>query len=42
VLDRGRIAASGTHGELLSSSPIYREIYQSQFGNQEGGTSHEG
>jgi len=42
VLDRGRIAASGTHGELLSSSPIYREIYQSQFGNHEGGTSHEG
>ena len=42
VLDRGRIAASGTHGELLTSSPIYREIYQSQLGNHEGGTSHEG
>ncbi|MGA9347546.1 MAG: ABC transporter ATP-binding protein [Anaerolineae bacterium] len=42
VLDRGRIAASGTHRELLASSPIYREIYQSQLGNHEGGASHEG
>jgi len=42
VLDRGRIAASGTHHELMASSPIYHEIYQSQLGNQEGGTSHEG
>lgn len=42
VLDRGRIVASGTHRELLASSPIYHEIYQSQLGNQEGGTSHEG
>ncbi len=41
VLDRGRIAASGTHHELLASSPIYREIYQSQLGNQEGGVPHE-
>jgi ATP-binding cassette subfamily B protein len=35
VLDQGRIAASGTHAELLSSSPIYREIYESQLGNGE-------
>jgi len=42
VLDRSRIAASGTHHELMASSPIYREIYQSQLGNQEGGVSHEG
>lgn len=42
VLDRGRIAANGTHRELLASSPIYREIYQSQLGNHEGGGSHEG
>jgi ATP-binding cassette subfamily B multidrug efflux pump len=33
VLDRGRIAATGTHEELLTSSPIYHEIYQSQLGN---------
>ena len=27
VLDDGRIAASGTHEELLESSPVYRDIY---------------
>jgi ATP-binding cassette subfamily B multidrug efflux pump len=32
VLDEGRIVAEGTHGELLTSSPIYREIYESQLG----------
>ncbi len=32
VLDRGRIAALGTHAELLEQSPLYREIYQSQLG----------
>ncbi|MEI8165355.1 MAG: ABC transporter ATP-binding protein, partial [Chloroflexales bacterium] len=31
VLDQGRIAASGTHAELLESSPIYCEIYSSQL-----------
>ena len=38
VLDRGRIAAMGHHRELMASSPIYREIYQSQLGNAAGGT----
>lgn len=33
VLDQGRIQAQGTHEELLTSSPIYSEIYQSQMGN---------
>ncbi|MBN1246926.1 MAG: ABC transporter ATP-binding protein, partial [Anaerolineae bacterium] len=33
VLDEGRIAAAGTHDELMSSSPLYREIYDSQLGN---------
>ncbi len=32
VLDDGRVAAQGTHGELMTSSPIYREIYDSQLG----------
>jgi ATP-binding cassette, subfamily B, multidrug efflux pump len=32
VLDKGRVAAQGTHAELLRSSPIYREIYDSQLG----------
>ena len=33
VLDEGQIHAQGTHEELLTSSPIYGEIYQSQMGN---------
>jgi len=33
VLDDGRIAAEGTHSKLLVSSPMYREIYESQLGN---------
>ena len=33
VLENGRIAAQGTHPQLLGSSPIYREIYNSQLGN---------
>src|SRR5690606_26797456 len=31
VLDRGRIAARGTHEELMETSPIYVEIYNSQL-----------
>ncbi len=30
VLDDGRLAACGTHEELLEISPIYREIHESQ------------
>ncbi|MCE1252171.1 MAG: ABC transporter ATP-binding protein/permease [Anaerolineae bacterium] len=33
VLDHGKIAAEGTHSELMKFSPIYREIYESQLGN---------
>ena len=33
VLDDGQIVAEGTHSELLASSPIYREIYESQLGD---------
>jgi ATP-binding cassette subfamily B multidrug efflux pump len=33
VIDKGRIAAQGTHRQLLQSSPIYQEIYASQLGN---------
>jgi ATP-binding cassette subfamily B protein len=28
VLEEGRVAARGTHEELLESSPVYREIYE--------------
>ena len=30
VMDGGRIAAQGTHEELLRTSPIYQEVYESQ------------
>lgn len=33
VIDKGRIVAQGTHQELLQTSPIYREIFESQLGN---------
>ncbi len=32
VMDGGRIVGCGTHGELLESSRVYREIYLSQLG----------
>ena len=32
VLDQGKIAAAGTHEELLETSDIYRDIYDSQVG----------
>ena len=31
VLDDGRLAGVGTHGQLLDSCQVYREIYDSQF-----------
>src|SRR5271157_1505733 len=31
VLDKGQIVAEGTHGELIKTSPVYREIYDSQL-----------
>jgi len=37
VLDEGRVAALGTHDELLARSPIYREIYASQLGGEARG-----
>ena len=35
VLDKGRIAAQGTHEELLVSSPLYSELYDLQLRSQE-------
>jgi ATP-binding cassette subfamily B multidrug efflux pump len=32
VIDNGLVAAEGTHKELMQSSPIYQEIYESQLG----------
>jgi ATP-binding cassette subfamily B protein len=33
VIDQGRVVAEGTHMELMQTSPIYQEIYESQLGN---------
>jgi ATP-binding cassette subfamily B protein len=33
VIDKGQIVAQGTHAELMRSSPIYQEIYDSQLGD---------
>ena len=30
IMEGGMVAAAGTHDELLASSPIYREVYESQ------------
>lgn len=38
VLDDGKIVAAGTHEELLGTSDIYREVYESQ---NRGGVLHE-
>jgi len=35
VLDDGRLAGKGTHAALMESCPVYREIYESQFGGRE-------
>lgn len=32
VLDDGEVSSIGTHDELLANCPIYKEIYESQFG----------
>ena len=33
VIDKGQVVAQGTHQELMQSSPVYQEIYDSQLGN---------
>ena len=38
VMENGHVANAGTHGELLESSDIYREIYEQQT---KGGKEHE-
>ena len=32
VLENGRIAAEGSHSQLMETSPVYRDIYESQLG----------
>jgi ATP-binding cassette subfamily B protein len=38
VLDAGRIVATGTHDELMSTDETYREIVLSQLTEQEATT----
>jgi ATP-binding cassette subfamily B protein len=33
VVDEGKIVAQGTHNELMQTSPVYQEIYESQLGS---------
>ena len=35
VLDKGRIAAEGTHTELLQSSPLYQKMWQSHMSSKD-------
>ena len=35
VLENGRLAGLGTHDELLKSCEVYKEIYNSQFGDSD-------
>ena len=34
VVDDGQIVGNGTHGELLKSCPLYREIAEIQLGKE--------
>ena len=34
VLDDGRLVGQGAHDELMDSCPVYREIYESQYGGE--------
>ena len=34
VLEQGEIEACGTHEELMKSSKVYRDIYDSQMGEE--------
>ncbi|MBI5190007.1 MAG: ATP-binding cassette domain-containing protein [Nitrospirae bacterium] len=36
VIDKGTVAAEGRHQELLGKSPIYKRLYEMQFGRMEG------
>ena len=35
VLEDGKVAGMGTHGELMENCPVYREIHESQFGKED-------
>ena len=35
VLEDGKVAGMGTHGELMENCPVYREIHESLFGKED-------
>ena len=35
VLDQGRLIGQGTHADLVANNAVYREIYETQKGNEE-------
>jgi subfamily B ATP-binding cassette protein MsbA len=37
VLDRGRVAGIGTHGQLIETCLAYRKLYENQFRETDGG-----
>ena len=37
MLENGRIAAQGTHDELMACCPAYQQVYRSQFGKEAAG-----
>ena len=39
-LEDGEVAGIGTHQELLAGCAVYKEIYDSQFHQEEGGVAH--
>lgn len=41
VFDKGRIIGEGTHDELMSLCPVYREIAESQLGRRRGEAADE-
>ena len=41
VLDDGEAVGMGTHAQLLESCEVYKEIYDSQFKQEEGGNANE-
>jgi ABC-type multidrug transport system fused ATPase/permease subunit len=41
VMQNGRIAARGTHEELLQSSELYRQVYELQLQPQEAVVSNQ-
>jgi ATP-binding cassette, subfamily B, bacterial MsbA len=42
LLDRGRIVATGTHGELLEASALYARLYRRQFEEEAAGDDPSG